>query len=286
MVRQWGVFQTPENQRMEVGDMGDDVTEKKSVLLLQNGVLQESHVNLVREVPLTIYLDGQELVTLLCTGQYPEDLAVGFLRSEGILDNWAEVSSLRVDEKVGVVWVELKEKRKLRQDLLHKRTLGAGCGRASLYYQPLDGIQIKNVGPGPRLSPERIVDLMHKASIMGALYKEARTTHAAGLATPDQIVVFREDIGRHNAVDMIVGHAMRNNIFMGDKILLTTGRASSEIVLKAARVGIPVVASRSAATALGVALAQNVGITLLGSVRGGKLTVYCHSERIVCSKGN
>lgn len=264
--------------------MKDEVLEKRKVLLLQNGALTESHVNLVREVPLTIYLDGQELVTLLCTGQYPEELAVGFLRSEGILDNWEEVSSLRADEEAGLVWVELKEKRKLRQELLHKRTLGAGCGRASLYYQPLDGIQIKNVGPGPRLSPEQIMDLMHQASTMGSLYKEARATHAAGLATPDQLLLFREDIGRHNAVDMIVGHAMGNNISLGDKILLTTGRASSEIVLKAARVGIAVVASRSAATALGVALAENVGITLLGSVRGGKLTIYSHSERIVCEK--
>lgn len=260
--------------------MKEQVVEEKRVLMLQNGALTESHVKLVREMPLTIYVDGQELVTLLCTGQYPEELAVGFLRSEGIVDKWEEVSSLRVDEKAGVVWVELKEKRKLRQELLHKRTLGAGCGRASLYYQPLDGIQIKSVGPGPRLSPERIVELMHQASVTGGLYREARATHAAGLATPDGILVFREDIGRHNAVDMIVGYAMRNNISMGDKILLTTGRASSEIVLKAARVGVAVVASRSAATALGVALAESVGITLLGSVRGGKLTVYCHPERV------
>ncbi len=264
-------------------DMKDEIIENRRVLMLQNGVLTESRVNLVRELPLTIYLDGQELVTLLCTGQHPEELAVGFLRSEGILDSWEEVSSLKTDDRGGFVWVELKEKRKLRQELLHKRTLGAGCGRASLYYQPLDGIQIKRVGPGPKLSPEKIVELMHQASIRGSLYKEARATHAAGLATADQLLVFREDIGRHNAVDMIVGHAMKNKIPLEDKILLTTGRASSEIVLKAARVGIAVVASRSAATALGVALAENVGMTLLGSVRGGRLTVYCHSERVSCT---
>ncbi len=265
--------------------MGNSVIENKRVLVLQDRVLAESNVRLVREAPLTIYLDGQELVTLLCTGQHPEDLAIGFLRSEGILDNWDEVSSLRADEKTGAVWVELRQGRRLRQELLHKRTLGAGCGRASLYYQPLDGMQIKPVGPGPRVSPGLILELMHRASTMGGLYKEARATHAAGLASPDEIVVFREDIGRHNAVDMIVGYAMRKNISLEDKLLLTTGRASSEIVLKAARVGISMVASRSAATALGVALAENVGMTLLGSVRGGKLTVYCHAERLSCSLG-
>jgi FdhD protein len=260
--------------------VADDVLKNTKALIFQNGHMLSSEIRLIREMPLTIYVDGEELVTLLCTGQYPEDLAVGFLRSEGILDTWDEVSSLMVDEGAGAVWVGLKKRRKLRQDLLHRRTLGAGCGRASLYFQPLDGLQIKQVGSGPRVSPEGLVELMHQMSTQGKLYREARATHAAALASCEKLLVFREDIGRHNAVDMIVGHALRQRIPLEDKLLLTTGRASSEIVLKAARVGIPLVASRSAATALGVALAEEVGMTLVGSVRGGKLTVYCRPERL------
>lgn len=260
--------------------MTDQLTHRRDVLAFQKGRLLDSSVSLVREVPLTIYIDGQELVTLLCTGQYPEDLTIGFLRSEGIIDAWEEVFSLRVDGETGAVWVGLTEDRRVRKELLLRRTLGAGCGRASLYYQPLDGLQIKPVGPGPRLSPDQIQALMRDMSRKGALYKEARATHGAGLATPEGLLVFREDIGRHNAVDMIVGHALRTGLSLEDKVLLTTGRASSEIVLKAARVGIPIVASRSAATALGVALAEEVGITLVGSVRGGTMTVYCGKERL------
>lgn len=254
--------------------------ERREGLVLKDGRLEGVSVSLVREIPLTIFLNGEELVTLLCTGQYPEDLAIGFLRSEGIIDSRDEVASMRVDTQAGGVWLELKGGRELRKKLLYKRTLGAGCGRASLYYQPLDGLQIKEVAPGPEVSVEQIQARMREMATSGLLYREARATHAASLASPDRTLVLREDIGRHNAVDMIVGCALKRGISLEDKILLTTGRASSEIVLKAARVGIPIVVSRSAATALGVALAERVGMTLVGSVRGGKLTVYSHPQRI------
>lgn len=260
--------------------MSDELVERRQVIIWEKAGASRSAVRLVREAPLTLFLDGEELVTLLCTGQHPEDLAVGFLRSEGIIDSWEEVSSLKADDEAGTVSVGLRGQRRMRKELLLRRTLGAGCGRASLYYQPLDGMQIRPVGPGPKLQIERIQLLMREMNLKGALYREARATHAAGLANERELVLFREDIGRHNAVDMIVGHAMRTGISLEDKLLLTTGRASSEIVLKAARVGIPVVASRSAATALGVRLAQEVGMTLVGSVRGGRMTVYCHAERL------
>lgn len=260
--------------------MLEETLERREVLILQNGKKVEGLVNLVREAPLTIFVDGQELVTLLCTGQYPEDLAIGFLRSEGLIDSMEDVVSLRTDGDEGAVWVELKESRSLRRGLLHKRTLGAGCGRASLYFQPLDGIQISEVPPGPHMTPEEILELMRQMSTSGNLYKDARATHAAALAEPGNLILMREDIGRHNAVDMIVGNALRKGIYLGDKVLLTTGRASSEIVLKAARVGIPVLVSRSAATLLGVRVAEKVGMTLLGSVRGGKMTIYTHPQRI------
>jgi len=259
----------------------DETIQTRQAFIFHNGKRIGDSVKLVREGPLTLFVDGEELVTLLCTGQFPEDLAIGFLRSEGIIDFMEDVTSVRADGEQGAVWIELRESRKLRQALLHKRTLGAGCGRASLYFQPLDGIQITQVGPGPRLTHEEVHELMREMSTSGNLYKDARATHAAALAEPGKMIIMREDIGRHNAVDMIVGNAMRNGIRLDDKLLLTTGRASSEIVLKAARVGIPMVVSRSAATLLGVEVAEKVGMTLIGSVRGGKMTIYTHPHRII-----
>jgi FdhD protein len=231
-------------------------------------------------VPLTIFLNGEELVTLLCTGHHAEELALGFLRSEGLLASLGEVRGVQVDGEAGVVRVELHGEEALRRTLYLKRTLGSGCGRASLYYQPLDALQIRPIEHDLVVSPGEIRALMREMGRISFLYKESRGTHHAALALPDRILVGREDIGRHNAVDMIVGYALRTGVTMGDKILLTTGRASSEIVLKAARVGIPIVASRSASTHLAVEMAQRVGMTLVGSVRGDKMVLYAHPERV------
>jgi FdhD protein len=260
--------------------MQDLITER-TVLTFHGDEADRGPVRLVQEAPVTIFLNGQELVTLLCTGHHLGDLALGFLRSEGILDRMDQVKSLHVDDEGGLVRVDLHESATLREQLFLKRTLGAGCGRASVYFQPLDGLQIRPVTEGPRPTVAQIRERMRELNGNSPLYRASRGTHNAGLATVDAMVVSREDIGRHNAVDMIVGHALRGGVVLTDKLLLTTGRASSEIVLKAARVGIAVLVSRSAATRLGVEVAQHVGMTLAGYVRGDRMTVYTHGDRLM-----
>jgi FdhD protein len=257
-----------------------ELITRRTALRFHGDRAEEGAVSLVHEVPFTIFLNGEELVTLLCTGHFLEDLAVGFLRSEGLIDTWPDVKSIRVDEDGGLARVDLREGEGLRRALHQKRALGSGCGRASLYYQPLDGLQIRPAPPGPSVTAAQVRDRMGEMNRRSSLYREARGSHNAALATVEGVLVNREDIGRHNAVDMIVGRALREDVFLGDKLLLTTGRASSEIVLKAARVGIPVLVSRSAATHLGVAVAEKVGMTLIGYVRGGKMIVYSHPKRV------
>jgi FdhD protein len=238
---------------------------------------------LIQEVPLILFLNGRELVTLLCCGHHQDELALGFLRSEGLLSAMEEVESLEVEEKKGVVHVRLRREDILDERPFIKRTLGSGCGRASLYYQPLEAMEI---GPIEEESPvrvlaEEVICRMREMVQRAPLYRQTRGTHCAALATPRHLLLMREDIGRHNAVDMIVGHLLREGISARDKILLTTGRASSEIVMKAARAGFPVLISRSAPTDLGVEVACRVGMTLVGSVRGGKMDIYTHPERVM-----
>lgn len=260
--------------------MKNELTKKKEAILFRGENKTETVVSLIQEVPLTIFLNGREVVTLLCTGHHLEELTLGFLKSEGLLDDIEEIKALQVDEEAGVARVTLHKGHSLREDLYQKRTLGSGCGRASLYYQPLDALQIRPLRDQFRVRGQELRDRMRDMARGAALYRETRGTHNAALAQADRVLVSREDIGRHNAADMIVGYAIREALSMGDKILLTTGRTSSEIVLKAARVGIPILVSRSAPTLLGVEVAQQAGMTLVGYVRGGRMTLYTHPQRV------
>jgi FdhD protein len=256
------------------------LTKKKQVIQIRGNCGDNTSVSVVQEVPFTIFLNGREVVTLLCTGHHLEELALGFLKSEGLLDSLDELSSLQVDEEAGIARASLRQESTLRQTLHMKRTLGSGCGRASLYYQPLDALQIQPIQQEIKISVSQIRARMQEMNRRSPLYRATRGTHNTALALADRILVSREDIGRHNAADMIMGHALRERIVLTDKMLLTTGRASSEIVIKAARVGIPILVSRSAPTHLGLEIAEKVGLTLVGYVRGGRMTIYTHPEGI------
>jgi FdhD protein len=257
-----------------------ELIKKTQVLRIRGDRQEQASASVVQEVPLTIFLNGLEVVTLLCTGHHLEELALGFLKSEGLLGSLEEMRSIQVDEPAGVARVSLRQEATLRQNLHMKRTLGAGCGRASIYYQPLDAMQIRPIRHPLRVSISQIRTRMREMHQRSPLYLETRGTHNTALARPDRILVSREDIGRHNAADMVVGYALREGLPMSDMMLLTTGRTSSEIVIKAARVGIPVLVSRSAPTHLSVEIAQQVGMTLVGYVRGSQMTVYTHPERV------
>lgn len=260
--------------------MDGELTRRREVFQFRSDRPSETTVSLVQEVPFTIFLNGREFVTLLCTGHHLDELALGFLRSEGILRSRADIRSLLADPEAGTARVDLADDSPLRQELFMKRTLASGCGRASVYYQPLDALEIRPMEAPLRVKAAQIRERMREMNLGSPLYRETRGTHNAALAQADRLLVSREDIGRHNAVDMIVGFALREGLDLSDKVLLTTGRASSEIVLKAARVGIPLLVSRSASTDLAVEIAERVGMTLVGYVRGDKMIVYTHPERV------
>lgn len=252
----------------------------RDLFRIRRGERTRLQKGLIQEVPLTLFLNGRELVTLLCCGHHRVELALGFLHSEGLLSAMEEVESL--EEKGGAVHVRLRREDIPDERPLIKRTLGSGCGRPALHYEPLDAMDIEPVEDGItfRIRADGLIRRMSEMVRSAPLYRQTRGTHCAALATERCLLLMREDIGRHNAVDMIVGHLLREGIPAGDKILLTTGRASSEIVMKAARVGFPVLVSRSAPTDLGVEVACQVGMTLVGSVRGGKLEIYTYPERV------
>lgn len=236
--------------------------------------------SVVREVPLTVTVNGTELITLLTTGDANRELTLGFLLSEGFLSKKEDLKSIRVDDEAGVAEVELAGDTDLTEKLWGKRAVTSGCGKGATFYHVLDSIQAKPVTSEVTVTPTQVFALMKELNQMSDLYRQTGGVHNSALADGEKILVFRDDIGRHNAVDKIRGTCFLEDIPIEDKLLITTGRMSSEIVVKVARMGVPVLVSRSAPTSLALDLADRVGLTLVGYVRGEKMTVYTGQQRI------
>lgn len=257
-----------------------EARETFDVLKIAKGERREARDEITREVPLTIYLNGEELVTLLATPTYLKDLAVGFLLSEGFLEEPKDLGSVVLYRQQGVVNVETSRKRELPERLFQRRMITSGCGKGTAFYSPLDALKIQPVSSNGRVSSEAISGLMRKLQGQSELFRATGGVHSCGLCDQSQILVFREDIGRHNAMDKVFGECFLKGIPTEDRIVVSSGRITSEMLLKAARRGVPLVASRSAPSDLAVALAEKLGITVVGFVRGSRMNVYSHSRRV------
>jgi FdhD protein len=235
---------------------------------------------LIKEQPVTLYLNGREIVTLLCAGHHLDELAVGFFYAEGFLETRAELEDLQVDEAQGKVTLTIRRDLSLLDRLWQKRTVTSGCGKGSLFYYSLDALLSQPIAGAMRISANQILERVEDLNRLSETYRRTHGVHNSAAADGDRILLFRDDIGRHNAVDMIVGHFFLNDISIEDKVLITTGRLTSEILIKAAKVKVPVLVSRNTATSLAVELARNLNITLIGYARAGRFTVYSGRERI------
>jgi FdhD protein len=234
-----------------------------------------------REYPLTVMLNDEQLATLLCSPDDMENLAVGFLYSEGLIRTKEEIKEISLDEPRGIVRVNTDTADAIDRELFMKRVITTGCGRGISFYNfaDLDQKQQK-VESDVKATPAQILDLMKAFQTRSEIYQKTHGVHAAALCDGSGILLFKEDIGRHNAVDKIFGHCLMGDIPLADRIIMTTGRISSEILFKVARRNIPILVSRSTPTDLAVGLAGELGITLVGYVRGGHMNVYAEAGRI------
>lgn len=257
-----------------------NTVETLRVTRYTNDSREEMEVSLIKEVPLTVYLNGKEVVTLLCLGDHMKELAIGFLGSEGFIERASDIKTIRVDEEKGTAEIETVSENPLVAGLFEKRTITSGCGKGSTFYNVMDAFKCKKVESDIKVRPAYMLDLMKRLHELSGLYKETHGAHNVALADLNGILVFREDIGRHNAVDKVHGYSILNQIDLSGKILITTGRVSSEILIKTGKMGVPIILSRSVPTALAVSIAEEVGITIAGFARGGSLSIYSHLERI------
>ncbi|MFT6105351.1 MAG: FdhD protein [Paracoccaceae bacterium] len=243
----------------------------------QDGVAQS--LSVVEERPLTIYLNRREIVTAMTIGDYPEYLALGFLRNQGMLKDTDTVTAVDYDEEVETVVVRTIEQTDY-EDKLSRKTRTSGCAVGTVFGDMMEGLE------GLRLpdTPVRTSDLYALADRINrtpSLYLEAGAIHGTVLCQGARPLVYMEDVGRHNAVDKIAGWMRAERVTAEDKIMYTTGRLTSEMVIKTAMMGIPVLASRSGFTAWGVEIAQQVGLTLIGRMRGRRFTCLAGDERLL-----
>ena len=243
----------------------------------QTGVLQE--INVVEERPLTIFLNSQEIVTSMTIGDYPKYLAVGFLRNQGMLLSDDEIIGIDYDEELETVVVRTARKTNY-EEKLSKKTRTSGCAVGTVFGDMMEGLEHLTL-PATPLKTSWLYALAHQINQTPSLYLEAGAIHGTVLCEKDQPLIYMEDVGRHNAVDKIAGWMRLNAIEASDKILYTTGRLTSEMVIKTASMGIPALASRSGFTAWGVDIARQVGLTLIGRMRGKRFICLSGEERLL-----
>ncbi|MBI4297605.1 MAG: formate dehydrogenase accessory sulfurtransferase FdhD [Chloroflexi bacterium] len=232
-------------------------------------------VSVPDETDVTIYVNQQELVTVMCTPSKLNCLVLGFLYTEGIISGMDDVASMRVCDDESEVDVRLMNSEYKLPTL---RTLTSGCGGGAAFKT-----EAQKVESGLVVTPANIFSLMKQFQEQMALYRLCGGVHASALCDTSELLVVSEDIGRHNTLDKIQGECLLRGISTRDRLLLSTGRVSSEMLLKAARMQTPVVVSRTSPTGRAVSLAHDLGIALVGYVRGNRLSVYSHPERLGCS---
>lgn len=243
----------------------------------EDGKAQE--ISVVEERPLTIYLNSAEIVTAMTIGDYPEYLAIGFLKNQGMLAAGERVTGVDFDEDLGVAVVRTDGNTSY-EDKLKKKTRTSGCAVGTVFGDMMEGLE-GLVLPQTPVRTSWLYALAHKINRTPSLYLEAGAIHGTVLCSEDRPLVYMEDVGRHNAVDKIAGWMHMEGVEPADKILYTTGRLTSEMVIKTAQMGIPALVSRSGFTAWGVELARQTGLTLVGRMRGRRFVCLSGEERLV-----
>jgi FdhD protein len=261
------IFPDPGDPRLTEGVTGVD----------QTGAPIATRV--VVERALTIFLNAQEIVTAMTIGDYPEYLAIGFLLNQNMLRPDDHITGVDYDEDLSVVVVRTERATDYEQKM-KKKVQTSGCAQGTVFGDLMEAIETARL-PHTELRTSWLYSLTHKINTMPSLYLEAGAIHGCVLCVRDEPLVYMEDVGRHNAVDKIAGWMYRHGIQPDDKIFYTTGRLTSEMVIKTVRMGIPILVSRSGFTAWGVELARKAGLTLIGRARGKRFVALSGEDRIV-----
>ena len=236
--------------------------------------------DVVTERPLTLFLNSREIVTMMTIGDHPDLLAVGYLLNQNMLRPSDEITSVDYDDDIATVVVRTPQQTDF-EDKLKKKIQTSGCAQGTVFGDLMEAFDKIRLDPAARIRTSWLYQLTRKINTAPSLYLKAGAIHGCVLAQEDRPLVYMEDVGRHNAVDKIAGWMFQNKVSAHDKIFYTTGRLTSEMVIKTVKMGIPILVSRSGFTAWGVELARKAGLTLIGRARGKRFVALSGAERIV-----
>ncbi|MDP7652472.1 MAG: formate dehydrogenase accessory sulfurtransferase FdhD [Rhodospirillales bacterium] len=259
-------------------DPGDERLTRRVQGMDQDQV--EVATSVTMERPLTLFLNAQEVVTMMTIGDYPEYLAVGYLLNQNMLVSRGEITAIEFDPEIDTVVVRTGDQTDF-EDKLKKKTLTSGCAQGTVFGDLMERFESVELAKGAVLRTSWLRSLLKKINTAPSLYLEAGAIHGCVLCQKDRPLVYMEDVGRHNAVDKIAGYMFLNDMTGDDKIFYTTGRLTSEMVIKCVQMGIPILVSRSGFTAWGVDLARQAGLTLIGRCKGKRFLTLAGNERVL-----
>jgi FdhD protein len=248
----------------------------------QNDSFVETSVTVER--PLTLFLNGQEIVTMMSICDYPEYMAIGYLVNQNMLLPDDKIIGIDYEEEIDTIVVRTARKTNY-EEKLKKKTLTSGCAQGTVFGDVMEKFEDIKLPSNAVIKTSWLFDLVKEINTQPSLYLEAGAIHGCVLAKQDKILLYMEDVGRHNAIDKVAGYMFKHGMNGADKIFYTTGRLTSEMVIKAVQMGIPILASRSGFTAWGVELARKVGLTLIGRARGRRFVVLSGKDKIIYDAG-
>ncbi len=230
------------------------------------------------EHPLTLYLDKREIVTLMTLGGAPEALAIGYLRNQRLIERLEDIAAVQVDWETDSVAVTTTRAADDLEARMGKRTVTTGCGQGTVFGDLMEELGQISLPAGARLDEATLYGLLDAVRHHESIYKQAGAVHGCALARGSEILMFVEDVGRHNAVDAIAGQMWLDGLDGGDKVFYTTGRLTSEMVIKTAQMGIPFLVSRSGLTQMGYDLASRLGLTMIGRAQGKHYLLFTGAQ--------
>nr|WP_051392464.1 formate dehydrogenase accessory sulfurtransferase FdhD [Kurthia huakuii] len=254
----------------------------RPIIRVRGTAHEEALDAVVTEHAVTVKINQQEFVTMVCTPEYVEDMVIGYLASERIIRSYDDIDRLWYQEKEGIVHVETTKLNPYARDVQNKRYITSCCGMSRQGFvfasDALAAKQMEDVHV--TVTPEDCYRLMRVMQQQAVTFKETGGVHNAALCDTNGVIVSRMDIGRHNALDKIYGYCMKHHISIEDKVIVFSGRISSEILMKVSKIGCEIVLSKSAPTELALSLAEQLGITTIGFIRNDSLNIYTHAKRV------
>ncbi len=267
-----------ENYKPTMSRAGRAPTES---VVVMDEFMGEREVNVAGEFPLTLKVDDREIVTLMTLGTHPEELALGYLRNQRLIENIEDIRSIEVNWEIERADVTTHSRGIIDwEEKLSRKTVTTGCGQGTIFSCTLDKLYDARL-PGVQIRQSTIYGLLRNIATHNELYKKAGAVHGCALCLGDQVLNFVEDVGRHNAADAISGRMWLERIHGEDKIFYTTGRLTSEIVMKTAHMGIPVLLSRSGVTQMGMELADDLGVIMIARAKGKHFLVYTGADNVI-----